>query len=329
MKNVFRQISVILGCVLGAGFVGGKELLVIFRGASVFSPLLFAVVFAGIVYILQRFAADNTIADADCFCRALLPNHTTIVNIFLLLSYFVVVVTMLAGANVCLNQLFGLTGKVPIFSFLTAILAWLVMRKGTGGLELFSKIAVPVILVYLLVVYCFFGGEMRINTTPTLLPPVNYAMFNAVMAVGVVCSFSRGSTKRETLVSTVIVGVVLFVFTLLQLAVLCGNSGSDVPLLMLTKKSPALFIAGAVVVMLAILTSLLSNALPIVQYVEGFVGDFSIATSVVFFVALLLSQLGLTFIIKYFYPAVSVLGVGMMGVVIWRRRIEIAARRPQ
>ncbi len=315
IKEILSYAAVIMGGVLGAGFVSGKEAVAFFGAPGAAAPIIFCAVFLVCLLTYCGFAAKNNACSAEevnflCFGKA-----ATAVNVLFLTSYMIVTSTMLAGAEECMSGISET--KLPVFGFLCAVAAALILKYGLNGIKKFNAAAVPVIIVFLIAVI-FVKPENAVSNGDAAQPaafykPALYAFFNIVMSAGVLAALSRGTERKTRVSAAVISSVAVTALTVAVQIIIAKHSVFDAPLpLLKIADSGIMRIFGIIAMLLAILTSLAGNAYPLVSAVETVVGDRTVASAAVFFCALLLSFAGFDFIVSYVYPFIAAVGLVMM-----------------
>lgn len=112
MKNVFKIVLVIIGTLVGAGFASGKEIYSFFFVYGIYGILgiLISVLIIGLtIYKVLNVCLKNNISSYHEFCDFIGSGKSSIflnniVNIFLLIAYFV----MIAGFSSFVKQEFNI-----------------------------------------------------------------------------------------------------------------------------------------------------------------------------------------------------------------------------
>ncbi|MEG1527607.1 MAG: hypothetical protein RR248_02675 [Clostridia bacterium] len=316
MKSVFNcltAVCVIVGCVIGAGFASGKEVLIFFYQGN---PLLvfiscFILFFVGTVLFL---IASNRykIYDTHILFYKIFGRLNIIFELLINLAYFIVLATMLAGSNLCLSKIFNTSSIFPFFSLATAILCGYALNHDISGLKFVNVLAVPLIIVFIIYICLQRGDASVVCEGQRLSSSLSYSAFNCIMMCGVLLPLGKGLNKKECVITSLISS--LFLSALVALILQRINQGvfldTPMPLISLAKERgiiPFYLASGALY--LSIVTTLVSNAFPLVRSLGNVVKDKTVSTAIVMFCALIFSLVGFDNIIEKAYPAIAIFGL--------------------
>ena len=305
MKKVLQilaDVAVTVGCCIGVGFISGKEALVFF-GNKV-NAIVFCVVFFAVNFAVREYCRKHHCESAHSLNKSLFK-RPTVFDALITLCSFVCIVTVLAGVEQCLDSLFSLGSRLPLYAFAAAVLSSLLLRKGMSALKIVNVVAV--VMAVALIAALFFGrnGTTAENYTVPLYQPVVYALFSLTMSLGVITKLAADSTKRDNLVATALSSVIL---TALMLLVLPScNVSADLPLIGGITNAYMLVFA-VVTLMLSAITGIVANAYPVVEYLRTVIPDKTLRSAATFGFALAFSMFGFDFAVKVGYFLVSVMG---------------------
>ena len=142
MKKCIKIAFTVVGSVIGAGFISGKEL-VRFFGDSACIPVLILTWALFFGYICALLAAGRKYGGFSAFAQKAFGKGKRAVEYVFLACSFVIVAAMLAGID-ALEEKFA-----PYISLLTAVGCFFIARKGINGVGVFNAILVPCIVVYI------------------------------------------------------------------------------------------------------------------------------------------------------------------------------------
>ena len=305
MKKVLQilcDVAVTVGCCVGVGFISGKEAQVFF--GNKFNAIIFCVVFFIVNFAVREYCRKHHCESVHSLNKSLFK-RATLFDALITLCSFVCIVTVLAGVEQCLNGLFSIASKLPLYAFSAALLSALFLRKGLSALKIVNVVAV--LMAVALIATLFFGrnGNTAENLQVPLYQPIVYALFSLTMSLGVVTKLASESTKRDNLVATALSSVIL---TALMLIVLPScNVDEAMPLIGGITNQYLLAFAVATL-MLSAITGIIANAYPIVEYLHGAIPDKTLCSALTFGFALAFSMFGFDFAVKVGYLLVSVMG---------------------
>lgn len=309
---IFSAVCVILGSIIGAGFATGKELFIFFYPSS---PAIVALV-CGVFFWLSllllcfyiRFCSSVSIGG---LFKKLFGKLSVVPEYLVLICYFLVLATMVSASNLCLSDLFGTNEKIPIFSTLTAVLCGYALMKDFTGVKIINAVAVPLILVFILVTCCdkgnVYSGE-NVDVGKTFA----YVCFNVTMMIGVLINVTRQLGAKQTIIATAISALLIALLVMLVTSRINDQIFSYVPMPLISiakQKGKLFYYFASLTLYLSIVTTLISNAFPLIEKVKNFTKDRFFAVTGVMFGATLFSLIGFDKIVALVYPIISILGV--------------------
>ena len=307
--GVFGATAFIIGTTLGAGFLSGAEL-VRFFGAERFLPsvLLSSAVFFVLSSLFLILGKKHGGYDGalNIFGRG-----KGVVKLILTALSFVPCAGMLAGLDAISSKL------SPLPSLLGLVLVLLFLRKGMKGVGTLNLLLVPLLLCF---VFISARGGL-VFSYPTLQGGIYlgviYAGMNTLLAVPVL--LDAGKTMKKPLLSAALASIVITVCAICVLGVIyregAGAIFAELPFLYAMRESRIFQLASA----LAILTSLASALYPLLRLCDSLEPKIkkNAARGGILLAAFALSRLGLSGIVKFFYPVMGVLGLTFSAVCIF------------
>ncbi len=312
---------------MGIGFLSGKEarLYVGGRGCAV----LFALCFTLATLLLRDFCRKQHCRDAESLCRAL-SKRSEILNFLLTLCCLACSVTVLAGADEVLGALLTPL-PLPVYAFAACCVACVLtlcnmrVMKGLNALTLLLAVAL------LLLAGGHLAGEASGNSPElrsnwsavsdmglsydfnagrhlageSVVRPVLYALYSVTVCAGLTARLGSNATARQNIVVSlcsggILLGLVLWILPMSQ-------ADAPLPLLCALETLPERIFA-AVVLLLAAVTGLAANILPVSEYLYRAVPDKTLSTMLALVLALLLSLPGLDAVMSVGYAAVAAVG---------------------
>lgn len=303
----------IIGTIIGAGFISGRELAAFFGGANfavsvVFATLLFFAVTLLILCAGKRFGSLRGVN------RKLFGKADKTVNAAFYICLLAVVAAGLATTDALAKQFFGLPEYLPILSVVTLIITHFSVKSGIKGLGIINAVLVPVMI---LVTCCFLfakGGftYAKAPVSGKMFPNIAlYVSFNMFLSASVISESGAALDKRCFFPSAAVSALITAVMMLLIMGAVWYEGANaindDLPLLYVFSQlgSWAEAVFGAVLY-LGAFTTLLSSYYPLERaFTRKFGGRGAITLAVGVF---LLSRLGIKKIVGYVYPIAGLLG---------------------
>jgi uncharacterized membrane protein YkvI len=312
VKESVKTIFTVIGSVIGAGFISGREL-VRFFGGEAFPPFLLLAGLLFFVYIFFLLRAGKKYGGFTSFCRVVFGKGEKAVQIIFCFCSFVVVAAMLAGIN-ALEESYQ-----PFIAVLTAVGCFFLVKKGVNGLNMLNLLLVPFILAYIIVGLVTEGEFAFVAETQNAgmggMFVWIYAAMNIFLSSSVVmdCGARLGKQSQITLVA-VISSLVIGGCIALILSAIGAKEGAKehtMPLLYVLKRGKLFPLIGY----FGIVTTLISSYYPLHIFPKGKHKDaarlFTLAAASV------CSLFGLKEIVEYAYPVMGGLGILFLSVVIF------------
>ena len=313
MKQSIKTTFTIIGSVIGAGFISGKEL-VRFYGGQAFVPFLAWTGILFFAYLLFLLRVGKRFNGFNGYLEAKLKTWEKIVRGIFLVCSFISVVAMLAGIN-ALEENFS-----PYIAVVTAIFCAFSVKKGVAGIGTVNLVLVPFIVGYIAV--CLFQkGEFSFSgEQPSLFWGTGlvliYAAMNIVLSAPVVMDCGRELSGNGQIVCISIFSSIVITFCIgLVLSAVAATDGAA------EKTMPLLYVLSgdrffALISYFGIVTTLVSSYYPLHTVFEGRKRKRA-ARAVTLAAACGCSLLGLSSIVNYLYPVMGVFGAVFLAFVIF------------
>lgn len=318
-KNTITAVMSIVGCVIGAGFLGGKELLLTLgHNNIVANSIAFALLFALLTLLALNFFAKYNICGIDDLSQ-FVGRYKGIVEGALLLCYMAVITTLLATVNDCMSDIFSTQRTIPIYSFLACIVSFVALKWGNKGVAVICTVSVPLIVAVIVINYCMCDNTVPPQQSVSIIGSGSYALYNIMMSAGVLSSIAANTTRKSRIVIAVGVGIILSTAAIMVLAITTNVNwqGSSTPILLAITTNSTLYHLTVLCIMASAITSIVASSQPVVSWLDKQIGDSDITISVVLGVCLLLSLFGLDAIVATMYPVMVAVAVLILGIVIY------------
>lgn len=315
MKKTLKIAFTVVGSVIGAGFISGKEL-VRFLGNSACIPILAVVLFLFFGYICALLSVGRKYGGFIGFSRKVFGKGYKAVEYIFLVCSFVIVTAMLAGID-ALEEKFA-----PYISLLTAVGCFFVARKGINGVGVFNSLLVPFIVVYL-----FFTllskGDFSFTFFPSnagmdILFGWLYVAMNLFLSAPVVIDGGGElSSVKEIIFGALFASLLIMsCIALVQSAIAAceGAAEKTMPLLYVLKRGRFF----TLISYFGIVTTLISSYYPLHTATERLSGTRKNAARIsILAAASLCARWGLKDIVEHVYPLLGIFGLLFLSVVVF------------
>ena len=294
--NSLRISCSVIGAVIGAGFITGREIMRFFYGNSPILGVivLFCVLFITIYFILK-------VQNAKIIF--LLEKS----SIFIYSLNLLIMASMLGATDSLAFSLFGLPTNIPILSILLLVLSTLLSLNGMDRLTHFNFIIVPVMLaIFFLTIFILpkseyvIGKEIVIEKDCFL-----YGFMNIFLMQPFLLKIKKEKRKFSPFLVSIVSSIILSVAILLFLGILSDECIScEVPIILLARNNIFIYYSVSIVIFLSIFTTLTSVQYPFYIQDKPF-GYLPLIFSAVFSFAV--SRIGFYIIVDKIYPLIAVL----------------------
>lgn len=300
------DVAVAVGAAVGVGLISGKETQV-FVGSAV-NTVLFFVCFSLIFAIFREFCRKNSCNTLSDITRSCFNKGARAFTFALTLCSFVCVVTCLAGAQQCLDDVLYVS-DFPLYAVAVAALCAVVMLKGMSALKICNGVSVVMSVALLVALFCERNVTSGLTVTPKPFMPVVYALFTLTMSISVACRLGSRSSKKQNIARSVTAA--LMIAAMLVATTYLADFTQPLPTLSAITSMP-LQVYAVLTVALASVSSIVGCAYPIVEQIDNVVRDKTVSAICVFCFAVTLSMFGFDFVITYGYLFVAVVGVALV-----------------
>ena len=305
MKRFFiisSSSSMIIGSIIGAGFITGREVASFFCGDMAVSSLyLTFVLFAVCIGVAS--GADINAPTTRFFLSA-----ARIFNV-------IITACMLAACNESFKLLCH-TENNEILLMITVFIAFFISRNGVGGTEKFSLVFLPVALIVFIILLCMREEiditALRISPatfTGGALSPLLYVGMNVFFSLPVIIASGENKSVYERItISTVSALALTVCISVIGLVIVKGEvSDRPLPVADLFSDNAIKFAIIGIISFIGIFSTLVCSVFAASQFCGIKFSLFKKILLGLFCVAL--SKLGFTYIVDKIYPITGVAGI--------------------
>lgn len=323
-KQVFQIAAIFIGTIVGAGLASGKEIANFFTVYGVRS--IFGIIFTGLFYILlcsiiSKISIENNLKSYSEVISLISPNFfgkiTGVVTTLYLISSASII---LAGSGALINQFFGIPKIVGTLIMLT--IAALTLLRGTNGLVEINSVIVPTLIFVIgtiTVLYIFFSGDTlnpiklfaleSHKANGWVISTILYAGYNVLCCCGVIVPISTKYGNRKTMVKGIALGAIILtllcIFINLMLIVNQPKIYEyEIPLLYVADRfGKPIQVMLMAIILGEMFSTEVSDVFSIAQTLkQSFNLNFKKGIFLVLLIALPISQIGFSNLIKTLYP---------------------------
>lgn len=280
-----------LGTIVGAGFMSGKEPISYFGGES---PLISSLI-VGVIFFLVLMVV---FFDESNFGLPIIP---------VILALLTVCASLLASID-ALSVVLGFDKRLPLFSILTLIFCPLICGGGIKRLEQVNLILTPLLIIFVVIALILTPQNSANNSASFLTPlkAIPFVLTNLFLALPVLKESAKRVNKKQKIITAILVSIMLsfILFVVLSLCAKNGAENYDLPIIHFINGK--LYFLTLICLSVATLTSVFALYYPLHHYFNSGFGK-SGSVILILFLAIF-SRLGVSKIIEWGYPLISIFG---------------------
>ncbi len=292
----FTCAFAIVGSVIGAGFVTGKEVFEFFaKDFSLSGMYLAFLCFTLSIWYVMNMRRNKV---------------NKLFEIFVSIASIIVVSCMVSALDLLYNRLFWFMENVKIFSIFTAILLFIISNKGISAIEKFCAFTLPFVIVIIIVLCAIKIEDISValspKTTVGIYNPFVYVGFNVLLSSGIIKNSGEKLSPLFKIVASLSASFVICscVF-MLSLAVKKEGYNSEMPFVSLFFNNIKLLKIVDIITLFAIYSTLISSL-----YTVNSFGGIRLKLSLkilLLTVAICISFIGFSEIVEKLYPIFGII----------------------
>ena len=323
-KRAFTLAMAFIGCVAGAGFASGKEILTFFGGPlTVVMMALAAILFCYLSYVTVTLSERVGATSYREFVGVLFHGKSAVLINLLLLGAFVIISSSMIAATEHVFSSLNM-GALPTLTvtLICAVVAsgGLKWVAGNGAAVMLAFTAVNLLMLFKVGeqsgIEFVIGSETQ-NAFP-IVKAFAYVGFNTLMSFGVLCGTGQGKREARAFAVMSAAGI----FALMILLWLCMTpylqqlSDKAMPMLYVAQSVGGMAEYLLVAAMLAgIVSTLVAQLHSAAEYFEG--RSKGLVISCLTVVSYTIAQIGFAGIVDILYPALGLLSAAVFVRIIY------------
>ena len=323
---IFTFIMAVVGAIIGAGFVSGKEVVSFFGSWGYFSLFLIALVgalFFFCFYIFSKLGKNLRPKSISDLTSAMFGKAGVFVDFAFILSSFITLSSMIAGSDAIGLVMFGAGYNFCYISILTVMIVVIVVSVGLKFIYKITDAILPVMLVLILIVsltFLFGTARQTISADNTsgsafsaIVYFVLYVFMNTFSNIFIIAKTSQYMSKKQIgLACGISAGILAFLVGLILITIMHGGDEifvSDMPMLAVANGINKTFgVIYAIVLWLAIFTTICVVAYTIVEWLFQYIKNKFVCSVVTLSLGFVFSRFGFSTIVDIFYPVEGIFG---------------------
>ena len=324
MKNCAKAIFVIIGTIIGAGFASGQEIYSFFNvygengiiGIIISSAILGMVIFN----VLKKANKLNIntymeLLKSTKISKKLINVINIVINIFLLISFYI----MVAGFVAYFKQEFNVPNILT--AIVVLIIAYITFMRNIEGIAKINSIIIPILIFIVFLIGYKVDIFSSINNidmenieikTNWILKSIEYSGYNSILLIPILISIKDYTENHEKKISIIITGILFLLsivvyFTMFKFKEV-GNI--EIPLIYIANKYGLIFkYTYGLVIIFAIYTTMISAGYGFIKNCTKNSEQYKLLTTIICITAIFISNFSFSGLVNLTYPVFGILGI--------------------
>lgn len=319
----------IIGALIGAGFASGQEIYLFFYRFGkngIIGIFLCSLIISCTIYKTLKIIHSQNINSYKEFLEYIFVNKTrlctitnTIINIFLCISFFI----MVAGFGTYLNQQFGINKFIG--SFIIAIISYLVFCRNIESITKINSIIVPILILIILTIGVKNLFSININhiglntpkdnTISWVIQAIIYSSYNLILLIPVLINLKKFiRNKGQIIFISVATGIIILIISILTFLLLVNVNTSfsnlEMPIVYVIEHKFIEFryIYG-IIILIAIFTTAISVGISFLNNICEKSKLFPQIAGIMCITSVAVSGVGFSNLVKILFPVFGYLGI--------------------
>jgi len=320
--KILSLVFIILGYFLGAGFISGKEIASYFSVYGEFSVL--GIVISAIILfflILLFLNLSDKVNNFGAFVEKYFGKFSKLINFLFAVCILIVTSSMFAGNRV-IGEILGLNGE--LFTILICVLTSVIIFFSFKGLSFINNICVPIILITILIISKTNASVNFVssnNLVGAFVSSINYVFINIVTLGLLILEVGHKFTKREKLLSAIIVSIIILALMLLsnKSIIVSHEEYSTMPLLNIAShRGNFVWWLTSLTIWIGLFTTLVSCVYILSNYFNRTLNNKILSIIISLILGVVISYLGFDIMVGYVYSIIGIIG----GIMVLRVLIK-------
>lgn len=314
--NCFLTVFTVIGSVIGAGFITGKEIHEFFANDfSVSGVYLAFICFWVFIYLMMSIDYGK---------------YKKHVEVVVALASIIISGCMISALDEVYVRIFRLSEKVKILSVITAILVFITSLKGVRVIEKCCFVLIPIVIAVLISFTLSKTEYLSLNFTPKskrgIYLPFIYVGFNLLLSSKIIKKSGEILSPPFKILSSFIISLILcFCIFIVGNLLYSSDKLADMPFREMFLKDVKLLIIIDIITLFAIITTLFSSVYTSIEF--GGVNLKLWQKILILLLSLAVSNAGFSAIVQILYPILGVIGYGVISFTYLLRLPFLKERR--
>lgn len=322
MQEVIKVTSVIIGTIIGAGFISGQEIYSFFNkyGEAGRIGIFVSILLLGfVIYKTYKITYENKINNYEQLLdyimkgtnKIIIYTIKNIINIFLIISFFI----MCSAFSTYCAETYGLPRIIG--GIIISLLSFLILIKDVKAIIKTNEILMPAIIIFIIIMSVLtiksfeFSTNSLQNVEKTILSGILYANYNSIVLIPMLIGIKgQIKTKKQINAVSIISFFVMLILTILIYEMQKETNGNlEMPMLSIANGiSWQFLIIYGIMVGIAIFTSAISAGYSLICNVAKENKSKKLIALILCIIAIPISTISFSTLVNLLYPIFGLLG---------------------
>ena len=336
MKNAIKVICVIIGTIIGAGFASGQEIYTFFYSygiKGILGLLLCSLLIGIVIYKVLSIIHNENIENYKEFLEKIINKQkksskkylninfiiNTIINIFLLISFYI----MVAGFGAYFSQELGINSLLGCI--IIALLCFFVFTKDVKGVVKANEIITPFLILFMTLIGVLNLKEIDISNIVYsiqanknfgfALSSILYCSYNSILLIPVLITLKKYvKNKKDIFCISSISGIIIFIISICIFFILTRVDTNILELEMPVVYVISKFFSGfkniyGFIILASIFTTSISIGISYLQNVSKNKKSYTQIAIIMCITSIPISKIGFSNLVTFIYPIFGYLGL--------------------
>lgn len=276
-----------------------------------------------IIYIVLNISRNNNVTSYEELSKILIGNKkvvnnvlNNIINIFLLISFFV----MVAGFGAYFLQEFNIPSAIG--SLIITLLSYIVMSKNMDGIIKINEYLIPILIMLIIIlgIKCKISFNIITQTYIEnnflwIIKSILYASYNSIILIPILLSLSKLIINKKDIklisivVTTIMIILSIFIYLIIHIY-FEEIKNIEIPILYIAngfgKGYKGIY---GITILIAIFTTAISAEYSLLSNMCKTKKQYKILAITISIIAILMSNIGFSNLLNSLYPTLGIIGI--------------------
>ena len=323
MSSTIKICSVIIGTIIGAGFISGQEIYSFFNKYGKIGQIgiiIAITLIAIIIYKTCKIVQNQKIENYEEFLEKTIKSKNkmtiytikNIINIFLVISFFIM---CSAFSTFCYENY-----KTPpiIGGMIISILSYIILKKDVKAIIKLNTILMPIIIIFIIAIGIIVTKWNTVlpqstNITQPIIKGILYANYNCIVLIPMLITLNK-EIKSKKQIKNISIIIFIIMYILVEIIYMAQNKIEikqvEMPMLEISKQiSQGCVAIYGIMTGIAIVTSAISAGISLINNLKTSEKVKQIILIFLCTISIPISTISFASLVNLAYPVFGVLGI--------------------